>query len=251
MLTILGWLWQSKTFLGKYTPENVNIWARMINRNLTLPHRFVVATDTPKAAFDPLVTAIPLWPDWRDLQNKRWPGTKPQCYVRLKAFSEQARELIGERFVSVDLDCLVTGNLDSLLDRTDDFLIFRRYPQCDRDKLNTYVGAMWMMNAGARQQVWNDFKGQRSIDELNAKMRLIGSDQAWIRYKLGPNEPGWSLADGVWTWPQVKEPDRYRAAPPEGCRIIFFNGEEKPEHCLAPIRPRETLKYPWVREFYR
>src|SRR5689334_1685231 len=103
MLTIVGWLWRDPDYAVQYKPAHANIWARMIHRNLTLPHRFVVFTDRPDAYFDPLITPIPLWSDWRDLKKDNWPTN---CYVRLKVFSEEMRGILGDRFVSIDLDCV-------------------------------------------------------------------------------------------------------------------------------------------------
>src|SRR5688572_1549925 len=148
MLTILGWLWKSRGDYS-YTPTHANIWARMIHRNLTLPHRFVCVTDTPEADFDPLITPVRLWDDWRDVKAN-WGEKKVNCYVRLKAFSEEARELIGQRFVSVDLDLVVLGNddsnkpavpfLDPLFDRSEDFVMLRRFLNNGTRPKNIYQG---------------------------------------------------------------------------------------------------------------
>lgn len=267
MLTILGWLWQSKTCIAKYEPYNANIWVRMIHRHLSMPHRFILMTDQPDAKYDPLITPVPLWDDWRNVVNKKWGDKKPNCYVRLKAFSEQAGEILGPRFVSIDLDCLVLANLDPLFQRQEDFLIFHRAVKTERDKVNPYQGSMWMMTVGARAQVWNDFKGEESIIAAGAYM---GTDQAWIRYKLGPNEAGWGEKDGVYSWPVLAANPKFRGKPPENARLIFFHGGEKPwsfpngegpkcGHCGSPVKvqPPYVLitqrrnTHPWIAKSYR
>lgn len=286
MLTILGWLWHDPNCLAQYTPEHASVWARMIHRNLSLPHRFVLATDTPDAEFDPLITPIPLWDDWREVRNPSWPKQKPHCYVRLKAFSDKMRDVLGDRFVSVDLDCLVLDNasyyggadkvpagapalLDPLFNRNEDFVIYHRPVVNGARERNKYQGSMWMMNTGARRQVFDDFEGLRSIDLAAG---FMGSDQAWIRYKLGPCEAGWTKQDGVQPWSEIRGDNRWLYDPPPLTRIIFFHGEEKPEHVFPPRdarcqhckRPAEVnwpykvvrestpaLSHQWVERFYR
>lgn len=255
MLTILGWLWKDELCKAQYTVRHANVWARSIDRNLTLPHRFVLATDYPEDQwheFDPLIKPIVLWNDWRSVRNPTWPAHKPQCYVRLKAFSEEARELIGPRFVSIDLDVLVMGNLDGILGRTEDFLIYHRHNSNSHETVNTYQASMWMMTAGARKQVWQDFTGEASA---KAAAQFMGSDQAWIRYKLGPDEPGWTDKDGVYSFvSHIKaNPMRFARLAPEKARLIFFQGNDKPwdfgrddvprcQHCREPI----TINPPWA-----
>lgn len=256
-LTIVGWLWRNAQG-PRYTAEHANAWARMIHRNLSLPHRFVLMTDDPGASYDPLIEPVALWDDWRTLKNPAWPASKPQCYVRLKAFAREAEAIFGARFVSMDLDCIVVGSLDPLFQRTEDFLIFRRFQLTSRDRLNCYNASMWMMTAGARAQVWEDFKGEESV---KAARQFMGSDQAWIHYKLGLKEPGWTSQDGVYGWPRIRDDSRYREKPPPNARIIFFYGGFKPWHLQpAPttvlhhqLRLRPALqpsKHQWVTQAY-
>lgn len=199
----------------------------MIHRNLNLPHRFVVVTDQPGARFDPLVEPVPLWDDWRRLTRSHdWGDDRPSCYVRLKAFSADAGLILGERFVSIDLDCVVCSTLDPLFERDEDFLIIRRTALNPTEARTTYQGSMWLMSAGARRRVWEDFHGEKSVRQT---LDYLGTDQAWISYKLGPNEKGWNETDGVYCFRNLQEAHRYDL--PDNARIVFFNTREKPwEH---------------------
>lgn len=249
VLTVVGWLWKQNKGPTDYTPERANIWARMIHRNLTLPHRFVLLTDQPNADYCSLIEPVPLWNDWRDLESPLG-ISKPSCYLRLKAFSPEAADIIGKRFVSIDLDCVVLKNLDSLFDRPEDFLIYRRpISMIPQDEVNTYQGSMWMMTAGARGKVWEEFKGRAS---QRAARDYLGTDQAWMRHILGPNESGWEQSDGVYAWPVMRDRKEYKHQPPEGARIIFFYGNQKPWHFASMDRPvcdncghQVQIKPPW------
>jgi hypothetical protein len=88
-------------------------------------------------------------------------------------------EIIGPRFVSLDLDVVVTGDLTPLFERTEDFVIWA-WPF----RGTLYNGTMWMMDAGARAKVWTEFDPATSP----TKSRLAGfagSDQAWMNYVRG------------------------------------------------------------------
>lgn len=249
MLTVVGWLWRDKNCRTEYLPEHANIWARMIHRNLTLPHRFLLLTDRVKARYDPLIQPVALWEDLRDFRFSSWRPEFPQCWTRLKAFSEEARSVLGERFVSVDLDCVVTGILDALFDRSEDFLICRRAPLRRQDVKNRYQASMFMMTAGARRKVWNDFRGEKSLEAIRAKYvpeaakKFLATDQGWMLYRLGKDEAGWSTEDGVYFWPWLRANDRINQLP-ENARIVFFQGETKP-WTLNGEAPE------WVKENYK
>jgi hypothetical protein len=270
MLTVVGWLWRNADCMTQYGVEHAKTWARMIDRHLTLPHRFVLATDYPREKwneFDPLIEPLELWDDWRELKNKTWGQQRPHCYVRLKAFSGKAREFFGDRFVSIDLDCVVIKNLDALFDRDEDFLIFRRQQLTPKDKLNFYQGSMWMMHAGAREFIWTDFKGEESI---RAAAGYMGSDQAWLRHRLSPDEAGWTAEDGVYGLPQLLR-QGFDSQPPENARIVFFYDAKKPwDYLREPVLPPRcgqcgatiTVKppyqlvkpshpFPWIAENYQ
>ena len=216
-------------------------------------------TDQHEASFDPLIQPVKLWDDWRDLKNANWGQSKPHCYVRLRAFSREAAEVFGKRFVSIDLDCLVLKSLDPLFCRNEDFLIFRRHPVSLRDQHNPYNGSMWMMDAGARAKVWDDFKGKESIAAAAA---FMGTDQAWITYKLGPKEKGWTIYDGVYGWPRLRTDNAVVKKPPDKARIIFFYGGTKPWNLVRakppelrwsrrPVLRPDPENYRWVTEAYR
>lgn len=246
MLTILGWLWKNPHSEGPhYTAWHANVWARMIHRNLTLPHRFVVVTDTPEAEFDPLITPVPLWDDWREVRKPKWGDDKPQCFVRLKAFSAEFGDTLRRalsipagdpvRFASIDLDCLPLDCLDPLFDRGEDFVIYRRFQVLKgnpKEATTYYQGSMWMMTAGAREQVWTQFRGQKSVDGMDQSR--IGSDQAWISEVLGPAEATWDVADGVLSYAyHIAIPGTvwYGHRPeevPYTARMVFFQGTIKP-----------------------
>lgn len=230
MLTIVLWLWKDPECRTQYRPEHVLRIRSQIAKNLTIPHRFVVFTDWDSLTFLDDTVFCSLWDDWRDLHYEPgWRREFPQCYVRLKIFAKEMRSILGDRFVSIDLDCVVTGNLDEILSRKEDFLIYHRPILTSEDRLRPYQASMIMMDTGCRKEVWEDFKGIESIkemSELENRDNFLQTDQGWILYKLGPKEKGWTMEDGVYSWPWMQKKGVSKL--PEGAKIVFFNGKCKP-----------------------
>jgi hypothetical protein len=186
------------------------IWADMVRRNLTLPHRLAVVTDVPGDYGD--LTVIPPPRDFEDVRIPTWDDEKPQCLRRLAMFAPGAGERFGERFVSMDMDCVISGSLDPLFDRPEDFVMYRGTAAA-----RPYNGSMVMMTAGARPQVYTQFTPEAAVE---AGRRFVGSDQAWISHVLGPGEATWGPEHGVQWWGS-----RYNDGSPT---VTFFPGTPKP-----------------------
>jgi len=237
MLEVVSWLWKpTKTYRSQFSPVHVNILRRMIARHYPEPHRFSCITDQTEG-FDPEVRIIPLWTDHATRPSIYGPDT-PNCHRRLKAFSEEMKLLIGVRFVSFDLDAVVTGDLTPVLNRKEDFIIWgpdgRRTP---------YNGSMWMMNAGARKQVWERFEAnpEKAIRRANGA-GFYGSDQAWMCYALGPHEKRWRAEDGVYSYRMHVKNNHGKL--PKDARIVFFEGHYDPDNAVT------QRQCPWIKEHY-
>ena len=201
----------------------------MVARHYTKPHRFICITDDP-AGLDGGIEAVPLWDDHRHVPNPTG-GGRPSCYLRLKLFDPAMREVIGDRFVMLDLDCVILGPLAPLFDRPEQ-AVFWNAPKVPWP----YNGAMMMMDTGCRPQVWGDFDPQTSPATTQAR-GYRGSDQAWISHKLGHGEAVWKESDGVFYLGAM----RNRRQPPPHAKIVFTTGGSAPW----------TLPFPWVKRHYR
>jgi hypothetical protein len=230
MLTIVGCLWQNETYHSRYSAEQANVWARMIHRHLSIPHRFVLFTDQPDAGYDPLIEPHLIWKDYLFLGNPHWRPDFPQCYARLKLFSRDPElcAILGPRFVSIDLDCVVTGNLDKILGRREEFLMYRHPVQYQHDKVQPYNCSLWMMDTGCRPRVWEDFRGEASLKPFYGKPKLehfLQTDQGWMCYKLGTKEKGWAMKDGIYMFSWII---RANVKLPADAKMVIFNGRHKP-----------------------
>lgn len=216
VLTVLTWLWHQEGGRTKFSADQVNIWADMVARNLSLPHRIACVTDMPQG-IAPHIDIIKPPGDFEGLQTSRWRGGRPSCFRRLAMFRRDAADIFGERFVSMDLDCVIGGPLDPLFSRKQDLVLFRgTAPE------RPYNGSMVMLKAGARPKVYEKF----TPDNAEAASRFfVGSDQSWLSFILGSKEATWGEEDGALFWG-----GRYRTLRREGVkpRVLFFPGKLKP-----------------------
>lgn len=233
MLTVVCWKWEQRGGRAKYDHTHVNRLYNMIDRHYRGRWRMICFTDQPRG-IDNRVTVVPLPEFYSSVPNPI--GTEyPSCYRRLAMFGP-LQQYIDERFVSIDLDCVILGDLGPIWDRSED-IVFWESPLRPPD----YNGSMWMAKKGVYPELYTEFHPRKSpIDTQRA--RKLGSDQGWFSFKL-PAMPVWtSERDGVYAWnPQLKNRG-YRK--PQNARIVFFPGIDQPWDASV------QEKAPWVREHY-
>lgn len=215
MLTVLTWLWRNPACRTQFDASHVNVWADMVRRNLSMPHRIVCVTDTPQG-IDPSVEIIEPPGDFHGIQP-RWGPRKPNCYRRLAMFRRDAASIFGERFACMDLDCVIGGPLDPLFDRPEDLVLFKGTAPS-----RPYNGSMMLIRAGCRPQVYEKFDQAGANASGDA---FLGSDQAWLALCLGWGEATWGEADGAFFYGKDYALARKAKKVP---RVVFFPGKLKP-----------------------
>lgn len=214
MLNIVTWLWNDNPDQQcRYAPHHVNALRLMFKKYLHLDHTFICITNNQKG-LHPDIKRIPHWPNPVIV----YPAGRPNCFRRLRAFAANMTDILGEQFVSIDLDCLLLDDVTPLFDRGEDFIIWQ-----DPILPNQYNGGLWMLRSGTRVQVWNSFHPDDALVAIKQN-KLMGSDQAWITYVLGPNEPTWTEEDGIYSYRKHIMVDGLRT----NTRMIFFHGRHKP-----------------------
>jgi hypothetical protein len=240
VLSVVTWLWRDRGYRSTFTPAHVHTLYAMVARHYARPFAKVCVTDD-SAGLDADIRVVPLWPDHRGLPSPHGHGN-PGCYERIKAFDPATAAQLGARFVSLDLDSVIVGDLTPLWDRPDPFVIWHlRMGHRTNGQKGVYNGSMWLMDAGARPDVWTRFTGQRSAREAY-RAGQHGSDQGWMQYVLGADVPHWDQADGVYSY-KYDLLARHRGQLPADARVVFFHG--KPD----PWDPQ--LDRTWVREAYQ
>ena len=248
-LSIVTCLWSGNTMPNttvSYVADHVNRLYSAFQRNLTLPHRFICVTDMP-AGIRSEVEIVPLWPDLRDLGR---------CYRRLKFFDPAMRDVLGPRMVSVDLDTVVTGNLDHLFDRPEPFVIWGDRHVTDIARRTAYCGSLFMLEIGYRPEIFHAFDPDVALT-LRKTHGLIGSDQAWLSHKI-EGAPTWGRKDGVYSFRfdvkcnfgqrmgfGRKKIQPRSGALPKNARIVFFHGPDDPS--MTHLHPQHK----WIHEHWR
>ncbi len=231
-LPIVSFKWRGHI---PYFAEDVNIWARMVDRHLARDHELVCVTDDAEG-IDGGIRTIPLWRDHFE-HGRDW--------HRLKLFAEEMADLIGPRFVVMDLDTVICGQLDPLFDNDAPFKAW-----ADPNRPSQYCTALFMMDAGAFPHVYYGFNAKLAM-ELRTSGQFLGYDQAWVSYVLS-GQPKWTAADGVESFRVdiLKGADIENA--PESAKLLSptavmvnFHGRYNPRD--EAVRER----FPWVSEYHR
>src|SRR5690606_17846609 len=115
MISVVTFKWHTPGYRAKFTADHVNTLRRMVQRHYQAPHRFICITDDP-AGLDGGIEVVPLWDDYASVPNPTG-GGRPSCYRRLKLFDPAMAEVIGPRFVMLDLDCVICGGLAPIFRR--------------------------------------------------------------------------------------------------------------------------------------
>lgn len=241
MLDVVCWKWRPDgPYRSTFTGHHVNVLRNMVRRHYQAPHRFSCITDDA-TGIDPDVRVLPLPNMLSEIRNPSF-RNGPSCYRRLFAFSHTARTFIGDRFVSLDLDVVITGDMRPVWDRPEDFVIWGdSLRSSEKHRGFWYNGSMWLLRAGTRREIWEEFDAHKSPAEAHAA-GFKGSDQGWISYRLGKEEAIWTTADGVYSFRSHLEKG---ARPlPTDARIVIFHGRHD------PWDQRVQARSPWIKNHW-
>lgn len=240
MLRIVTWLWQKQGYRSQFAATHVNTLRNMIERNYPHPHEVVCVTDIPKG-IDARVRIVPAWNDYATVPSP-YGAHQPSCYRRLRAFHPDIATVFGDRFVSIDLDTVIVGDMTPIWNRQEDFVAWG-----ETNPKSFYNGSMFLLRSGSRPQVWEQFDPKTSPKQAMQAGRF-GSDQGWLSFCLGKGEPTWTTADGVYSFNIHLRPPKHSSQPskplPTDARVVFFHGSVDPWSS-------EAQRLPWVKEHYQ
>lgn len=219
-ITIVTFLWKGATtkHAPAYSAVHVHRLRDQLAKHCTFEYEFKCITDMAEGLE---VDTYPLWEDRKEMGG---------CYRRLKLFHHSSLD-IGQRILSLDLDCQVIGDLKPLVRREEPAVFWKSFTS--RTIIN---GSMWLCTPGCHDSLWD--KLPDNARQITDNRRLSGSDQAWIMYNLGQQIPSWTARDGVLA---LKRDCRKKInRPPPHGRIVMFPGAPKPWDSMA------KRFWPWV-----
>lgn len=228
--------WRAKPgYRSHFEPVTVNVLYSMLRRHYHKPFELLCITDDPIGIRDEVKT-MELWPDFANMPSPHG-GLNPSCYRRLKMFAKESESFLGPRFVSMDLDVVITDDITNLFDPAIDFKIYG-----DTARGTPYNGSLIYNRTGTRSQLWEKFDPLTS-PLLGKRLKYIGSDQAWIGACLGPNEPKFGPRDGIYSY--RNEIRNKGGNLPVGARMIIMHGD------VDPWLPVMRYKHSWIDKHYR
>lgn len=235
-MKVVCFKWSKIGYRSVFTGEHVNILRDMVSRNTTIPHEFICITDDPRG-IDSEIRIIKLW-------DNPAPGyghhNRPNCFYRLKMFDPEIKEIIGPRFIWLDLDAVILGNIDHILSDQSDLKIWA----VDGAQMPCN-GSMVLHRAGTRPHIWKNFDAKK-IDPVFGLKRVNGfqgSDQAWIASQIGAGDKFFGKKDGIYSY--RVHLNKGRSLLPNDAKIVFFHGRHDPWD--ESVRQR----LPWVSKNYR
>lgn len=188
-----------------YGPHYVNRLASMVARHTTRPHQFVCLTDDPTG----------LTCESRDIG-----AVLPGWWAKLALFKPGT---FAERVLYLDLDTVICGNIDALMDYTGPFAILRSFLPPSR------YGSAVMSFEPTHGHIWERFT-------LGTMDRLYG-DQDWIAEQT-PTADCWQDILPTGTIGSYKVHDLRESN--RGYSVCCFHGEPKPHQVNG-----------WVRDAWR
>lgn len=191
----------------KYGPEYVNRLHAMVRRNCSDLPGFICFTENAEGLDG-------------DIQVQPLPGAGLTGWWNKVALFRRDLAGVTGRVLYLDLDVVVTGNLDPLLRHPGDFVIM------DNDYVPGFNSSVMLFGAGARPEIFENFS--------DADMVRLDGDQDWI----GLQAPDAELWPHLWCVPY-----RLRAAiaPPTETKLVVFSGRPNPADYPAE----------WVRTLWR
>ena len=232
MATVLCMKWGTK-----YGPEYVNRLHSMVQRHLTIPHRFVCLTDN-KDGLNPGIETFPI-------PSLKLPAGAPERgWTKLVSFSPDLSapggpELRGE-ILFLDIDIVIVGNMDAFFQQPGEFLIIRDWQKGDI----TGNSSVYRWTAGAHPDVLEYFRSN-----LEAVRKRHRNEQEFLTAHLsGQGKVGY--------WPETwcRSFKRHCIKPfsfliareteiPEGTRVLVFHGKPDPHEAIAGTSGK------WYRRF--
>ena len=213
----------------KYSSDYVNRLYNMVKRNLTIPFTMVCLTDN-KTGIDSNILCLDL-----PKELTGW-WCKPYMY--------SADLPLNGTVLYMDLDVVVSGNLNKLFDyEPDNWCVIRDFTRAMQPQWEKYNSSVVRFKVGQLHNVWAEFR-----KDPQKIIRSHFGDQDWLwtaakgTAKLWPDE--WIQS---WKWEIRKDRHlqsgtkgnrKFRTVedvvPPDECCICVFHGDPNPHNCDDP-----------------
>ena len=216
----------------KFGPQYVNRLYNMVERNLTIPHRFICFTDNAEGLVDGIeVRPLPFLND-EGLPEKAW--------KKLGLFSNNLGDLEGEALF-LDLDVVIRDNIDCFFENEGEFYIIK-----DWDFENDIIGnsSVFKFIVNKHQDIIDNFYKEGADIRKRYK-----NEQAFLSYQMKDKgllkywDKSWCVSfkrNCLQPFPLnfFKQPNE-----PMNAKIVVFHGRPNPEQALKGFCGKGGLRY--------
>ena len=227
----------------KFPASYVNKLYAMVERNLTIPFRFVCFTEDPKGIRQEV--------EIQSLPEIELPDNIPERgWRKLTVFAENFGGLSG-RTLFLDLDVVIVNSIDEFFTIPGDFLIAFDSKKVKKKEGNSSV---FRFEIGQYPQILEYFK--ENFEQVRKEVR---HEQAYLSREM--NKLG-----KMQFWPKKWVPSfKYHCAPswirswfesphiPEDAKIILFHGLPNPPEAIKGISGkwyRHIQPSPWIEKYW-
>ena len=238
----------------KFGAEYVNRLYKMVEKNLTLEHRFVCFTDNSNGLLDGI--------EVRPLPEMQLDSALPERgWRKLTVFNEKLADLEGQALF-LDLDIVILDNINAFFEEEGEFLIIK-----DWDFPNDIIGnsSVFRFDIGKHPEVLSNF-----IQNGEAVRERHRNEQAYLSYAI--YEKGQKISENggrellkYWSkdWCVSlkrnclrKFPLNYFMMPkfPKNAKILIFHGRPTPSQALKGYFGKMGFRYvkptKWISKYW-
>lgn len=229
----------------KFGPEYVNRLFRMVERNVTVPYRFVCFTDD-SSGIDYRVETKSL-PAFIELDK----NAPERGWRKLSVLRASLGDLTGKALF-LDLDIVIRSNIDCFFQKNGKFLIVK-----DWDFPNDIIGnsSVFRFEIGSLSDVLDEF--ERNSSEIFEKYR---NEQAYLSYAVHRMgllrywDDGWCVSfkrNCLRNWPVCYFKT---AIDPANAKIIVFHGKPTPDQAYKGYVGKYGFRYvkatKWLAKYW-
>jgi hypothetical protein len=144
----------------------------------------------------------------------------PGWWQKLALFRENpfCFDGFGDRLLYLDLDVVITGSLDEIVNFDSSFAMHRDFERRDR---NMNASAVMVLDRGAATDIWHRFD-----ENPRAAMDGFHGDQEFITSVC----PAPDLLPSRWV---VSYKLEAQTGIPDGAKVVCFHGKPKPHECAS------------------
>ncbi len=216
----------------KFGPEYVNRLYKMVEKNLTIPHRFVCFTDNGEGLLDGI--------EVRPLPELNDDGLPEKAWKKLGLFTDKLADLEGQALF-LDLDIVIRENINEFFEVPGEFLIIK-----DWDFPNDIIGNSSVFRFEVKKYpdiIENFYKEGHDIRKRFKNEQAFLSHQMYDKGILNYWDKSWCVSfkrNCLQPFPLnfFKEPKE-----PMNAKIVVFHGRPTPEQAYNGFMGKGGLRY--------